>query len=92
MVKKLPMIIINPIPGQEAKNTDYLLTHNVAVQAEKAAGVINYIDGFLRNPEKLRKMSEAAAALGRPNAARDAAQDILNLLSPTTSPTLANVQ
>jgi processive 1,2-diacylglycerol beta-glucosyltransferase len=92
LIKRLPMIIINPIPGQEAKNTDFLLTHNVAVQAEKAGGVVRYIDEFLRNPEKLRQMSQAAAQLGRPDAARNAAQDILSLLPQLTGATLAAVQ
>ena len=79
LVKRLPMIIINPIPGQEAKNTDLLLAQNVAVEAEKAKDVVNLVDEFLRNPELLRAMREAARALGRPNAARDAAADILSL-------------
>jgi len=79
LVKRLPMIIINPIPGQEAKNTDLLLAQNVAVEAEKAIDVANLVDGFLRNPELLRAMRESARSLGRPHAARDAATDILSL-------------
>ncbi len=66
LVKKLPMIIINPIPGQEAKNTEYLLSQNVAVEAEDAKDVMLFVDEFLRNPRKLWTMREAAAALGRP--------------------------
>ena len=79
LVKRLPMIIINPIPGQEAKNTDLLLAQNVAVEAEKAIDVANLVDGFLRNPELLRAMRESARSLGLPQAARDAATDILSL-------------
>ena len=79
LVKRLPMIIINPIPGQEAKNTELLLAQNVAVQAKKAKDVMELVDEFLRNPERLRAMREAARGLGRPYAARDAAIDILSL-------------
>ena len=79
LIKRLPMIIINPIPGQEAKNTDLLLAQNVAVKAEKSSDVANLVDEFLRNPELLRAMREAARSLGRPQAARDAAVDILSL-------------
>jgi len=79
LVKQLPMIIINPIPGQEAKNTDFLLAHGVAVQAEKATHVARFVDEFLRNPEKLRCMRAAAAEVGCPEAAREAAQEILRL-------------
>ena len=41
LVKKLPMIIINPIPGQEAKNTEYLLSQNVAVEAEDLESILS---------------------------------------------------
>ena len=89
LVKRLPMIIINPIPGQEAKNTEYLLSHGVAVQAETARDVRLFVDEFLRNPEKLRQMREAAALLGRPQAADDAARDILGLFAMKPEPALA---
>jgi len=81
LVKKLPMIIINPIPGQEAKNTEYLLSQNVAVEAEDANDVMLFVDEFLRNPRKLWTMREAAAALGRPRSAENAAQEILRRLT-----------
>lgn len=81
LIKQLPMIIINPIPGQEQKNTDFLLTHHVAVQAETASDVMLFVDDFLRNPEKLRRMRDAAQTLGRPHAATDAAESILQLLA-----------
>jgi processive 1,2-diacylglycerol beta-glucosyltransferase len=81
LVKKLPMIIINPIPGQEAMNTEYLLSQNVAVEAGDANDVMLFVDEFLRNPRKLWAMREAAAALGRADAAEKTAQDILRLLA-----------
>ena len=86
LVKRLPMVIINPIPGQEAKNSDFLLNQGVAVQAEDANDVMLYVDDFFRNPEKLRKMREAARQLGRPHAAAQAAEAILRVR--TTEPAL----
>ncbi|MCG3150285.1 MAG: Processive diacylglycerol beta-glucosyltransferase [Verrucomicrobiae bacterium] len=79
LVKRLPMIIINPIPGQEAKNTEFLLARGVAVQAMTATHVAQFVDEFLRNPEKLRWMRAAAAEVGCPEAAAAAARDILRL-------------
>jgi processive 1,2-diacylglycerol beta-glucosyltransferase len=75
------MIIINPIPGQEAKNTEYLLSQNVAAEAEDAKDVMLFVDEFLRNPRKLWIMREAAAALGRPRSAENAGREILRLLT-----------
>jgi processive 1,2-diacylglycerol beta-glucosyltransferase len=85
LVKKLPMIIINPIPGQEAKNSEYLLSQNVAVEATDANDVMLFVDEFLRNPRKLWAMREAAAALGRPRSAMNAAEEIFKLLSSTAA-------
>lgn len=82
LLKQLPMIIINPIPGQEAKNTDFLLAHNVAVKAESASQVRDYVAEFFRNPSRLQLMRQAAAPLGKPNAALEAAQAILRLIEP----------
>ena len=75
------MIIINPIPGQEAKNTEFLLSQNVAVEAGNANDVMLYVDEFFRNPEKLRRMREAARTLARPQAADRAAEAILRVLA-----------
>jgi processive 1,2-diacylglycerol beta-glucosyltransferase len=80
LIKGLPMIIIKPIPGQEAKNTHFLLAHNVAVNAETTTQVANYVAEFFRNPSRLQEMRNASKALGRPNAAHDAAREILQLI------------
>ena len=85
LVKKLPMIIINPIPGQEAKNSEYLLSQSVAVEATDANDVMLFVDEFLRNPRKLWAMREAAAALGRPRSAEHAACEIFKLLMATVA-------
>jgi processive 1,2-diacylglycerol beta-glucosyltransferase len=79
LAKQLPMIMINPIPGQEAKNCELMITQNVAVQAEDANDVVLFVDEFLRNPEKLRQMRAAAGLLGRPDAAENAAREVLAL-------------
>lgn len=89
LVKQLPMIIINPIPGQEAKNTEFLLSQDVAVEAENASDVMLYVDEFFRNPEKLRRMRAAASALGRPQAAAAAAESILGTMAAKRGAVLA---
>ncbi|NQU09578.1 UDP-N-acetylglucosamine 2-epimerase [bacterium] len=79
LIKNLPMVIISPIPGQEAKNSEYLLAHNVAVQAEDATDVMLYVDEFLRNPARLSRMRAAATEFGRPQSAAAAAEAIYGL-------------
>jgi processive 1,2-diacylglycerol beta-glucosyltransferase len=80
LIKCLPMIIINPIPGQEQKNAQFLLANGVAVQARQAKDVAQYVDDFLRTPQRLHHMRDAARNLGRPNAALDAARELVRLM------------
>ncbi len=79
--KHAPMIIINPIPGQEEKNAQFLLAHHAAVQATKAADVARHVDEFLRNPEKLRLLRDGARVLARSQSAMEAADAILEVLA-----------
>jgi len=39
LAKKLPMIIMNPIPGQEARNTQILKSNHAAVQIDSPVGI-----------------------------------------------------
>ena len=65
----LPMIIWNPIPGQEERNADYLLENGVALRANSAANLVFKVRKLAGEGERLEKMSEAARRLSRPDAA-----------------------
>lgn len=65
-----PMLIINPIPGQEAANSDFLLEHGAATKVNRMDDVPYKLKQLL-NTKKLADMSRAAKALGRPQAALD---------------------
>ncbi|MFH1691061.1 MAG: glycosyltransferase [Candidatus Omnitrophota bacterium] len=51
LAKKCPMIILNPIPGQEARNTDFLVTNKVALKINSPEEVGKAIDCILTNPD-----------------------------------------
>lgn len=53
MAKNLPMVIINPIPGQEAMNTKYLLRNKLAVKANDEKDAVVLTEELLSNSEKL---------------------------------------
>ena len=77
LAKRLPMIIVDPIPGQEVKNTHFLLEHHAAVHAEQWEQVPHLVDELLRQPARLAALRRAAEGLGRPRAALDIAQTLL---------------
>ncbi|MCA0296269.1 MAG: glycosyltransferase [Actinobacteria bacterium] len=79
MAAGLPMVIVNPIPGQEVRNADYLLEEGAAVRCNYATTVGFKIDALLADPERLARMAAAAARVGRPDAGREVARTSLAL-------------
>ena len=77
-----PLFILNPIPGQEAANSDFLLEHGAAAKANRVED-LPYRLGQLLGSKKLREMSENARALGRPSAAVDICRAALARLAPS---------
>jgi len=80
MACNLPMMIINPIPGQEDMNSDMVLEHGAGVKAMHPADVAYKLQQVLATPGRLAAMQQAAAALGKPRAAQQTAQLIANLV------------
>lgn len=71
-----PLFILNPIPGQEAANSDFLLERGAAAKANRVEDLPFRI-GQLLGSKKLSEMAKAAKALGRPNAARAICEEVL---------------
>ena len=73
----LPMIIWNPIPGQEMFNTVYLLENGAGIGPDNISTLPYRIDQLLKNPEKLNRMQASAKALSHPDAARVIVNDAI---------------
>ncbi|MFI5386954.1 MAG: glycosyltransferase [Fimbriimonadales bacterium] len=69
LAKGLPMVVINPIPGQEERNSDHLLEHGAAIRSNNLPALAYKIDTLIDTPEKLARMGENARDMGRPDAA-----------------------
>ncbi len=79
LASALPMALVNPIPGQEERNADFLLENGAAVKANSAASLTRKVEEILASPRKLVDMRRRARALGRPRAAFDVAREALEL-------------
>ena len=77
--KDLPMIIAHPIPGQETKNTEFLLQQGVALKAEDNEDIAVLVQELLINNTKLDEMKKRIADLKKPNSAVDIAKLVLTL-------------
>jgi processive 1,2-diacylglycerol beta-glucosyltransferase len=78
MAAGLPMVLVNPIPGQEVRNGDYLMEQGAAVRCNIAATIGWKIDEVLREPGRLQRMQAAALRTGRPDAAADVLTGLLD--------------
>lgn len=73
----LPIMILDPIGGQEERNADVLLEAGAAVKCTEVTLVAHKLRRLLDDPERLRQMSQNARNLGRPNAASEIARIVL---------------
>ncbi|MFA5060437.1 MAG: glycosyltransferase [Candidatus Omnitrophota bacterium] len=78
LAKHLPMVIINPIPGQEVHNTTFLIKNGVAIRVDKADQISLEIESLLRAPHRLESMRQAAKEHSRPHSSMDIAKLILS--------------
>ena len=65
----LPMIVRDPIPGQEERNCDFLLEAGAGVRANGGAALSFKLESLLSDPRRWRRMRRAARLAGRPRAA-----------------------
>lgn len=86
LVCGLPLVIVNPIPGQEARNSDYLLEHGAAIKASGPRSLAYRVDRLLEDHTRLRTLRENALALARPGAADRIVEDALKLLESDPQP------
>lgn len=70
MVCGVPMVIWDPIPGQELYNTYHVLEHGAGVMPNNALTIGFKVDEILSDPDRRKRMSEAALSLGFPDAAK----------------------
>ena len=71
------MAILNPIPGQESRNSDYLLENGAAIKINNIATLPLKLSQLLKDPARLAWLKANAKKIGHPRAAFDVAQRVL---------------
>ena len=77
LCRKLPMIIVKPIPGQEANNTTYLTSRGAAIKVDEPRSINEIIDDLFLHPDKLSVFREASGRISKPRASMDIAALLL---------------
>ncbi len=76
LAKGRPMMIVEPIPGQEQRNAEWLLENGAAVRLHEAVDTAWKLGALLADPQRLAALGARAAELGRPAAAADILSDL----------------
>jgi processive 1,2-diacylglycerol beta-glucosyltransferase len=74
------MVIVNPIPGQESRNSDFLLENGAAIKGNNLATLSYKITSLLKNRERLAYLKSNSKRLGSPRAAFDVVERSLALI------------
>ena len=77
LAKGLVLVIVNPIPGQEERNSDHLLEEGVAIRCNNLPALAFKIDTLLDDHKRLDQMRKNVKRLARPNAASDVVKTLL---------------
>jgi len=75
----LPMVVVAPVPGQETRNSDFLLENGAAIKANNLLTLRHKVELLLSDARRLGRLAACAASLGRPFAATTIAQQVAQL-------------
>jgi processive 1,2-diacylglycerol beta-glucosyltransferase len=77
LAKGLAFVIVNPIPGQEERNSDHLLEAGVGIRSNNLPTLAYKLDRLLADPARFATMQANSRRMGRPNAAREIVQQLI---------------
>lgn len=80
LVSGLPIVIINPIPGQEEENAEYLEKNGLAIWIKKDDNIARVLKNLYRHPEVLQKMKLNIKKYAKPDSTKDICEILINTL------------
>lgn len=80
LAKSLPMLIMDPIPGQESRNADIIIEHGAGWKAINLSNLAFKLRCIIEQPSLLRKARHAATVLAKPNAAYTILQQVFEFV------------
>ena len=77
LASNLPMVIINPIPGQEEENAEFLESKGTGIWIRKNDSAYEIFKSIIDNPEKLEKMKKNTNILAKKHSTENICKIIL---------------
>lgn len=71
LAKQIPILINNPIPGQEDRNVEFLLNAGAAIKISNTAPIDEAVYQLFLNSDRTKNMKDAMKLLAKPHATED---------------------
>ena len=81
LAKNLPMIIVDPLPGHEERNAEFLLNNGCAMEATKTAPLEECIFQLLMSDVHLDAMRKCIASIAKPNSSETLSKFLVSLVA-----------
>jgi len=79
LAKNLIFIVVNPIPGQEERNSDHLLEKGCAIKCNNLPTLAYKIDELVKDKNRFEQMKNNVLKFGKPNSAENIVQKLISL-------------
>lgn len=73
----MPVIAINPIPGQEEENAIFLEKNNLAIWIKKGENVRKTLKNIINDDDRIKKIKENIKKFAKPDASKKICKEIL---------------
>jgi processive 1,2-diacylglycerol beta-glucosyltransferase len=83
LARELPLLIVNPIPGQEERNSDHLLEVGAALRCNNLSTLAWKVENLVADRDRLTRLRERARVAARPRASFDIVDRMTTLLQTT---------
>ncbi len=74
------MVVVNPIPGQESRNSDFLLESGAAIKVNNVGTLAHKVTELLSDRARLQQLRANVRKVARPRAAFDVVEKSLQLI------------
>lgn len=83
LAKQLPAIIMNPIPGQEDRNMEFLVNSGAAIMATDTFPVDEALYELMNNPWRLDLLQQSVSHIGKPDSTKNVCDFIIDTINDT---------
>lgn len=85
MAKGLPMIMVNPIPGHEMRNAEFMLNNGLALYATKSFPLDEAVFSLFQHPERITFLRSTIEIYARQNSAQQLCSFLIETYEKNTS-------